>query len=62
MRNSGVTASGVYSIDPDGKDSMNVSCDMTTDGGGWDGHAEESLTALRTFTWTGPATSRGLVH
>ena len=35
MRNSGVTASGVYSIDPDGKDSMNVSCDMTTDGGGW---------------------------
>ena len=35
MRISGVTASGVYSIDPDGKGPMNVFCDMTTDGGGW---------------------------
>ena len=35
MRKSGVTASGIYSIDPDSKGPMNVSCDMTTDGGGW---------------------------
>ena len=35
MRKTGVTASGIYSIDPDGKGPMNVSCDMTTNGGGW---------------------------
>ena len=29
------TQNGVYSIDPDGIGSFNVSCDMTTDGGGW---------------------------
>ena len=29
------TQNGVYSIDPDGLGSFNVSCDMTTDGGGW---------------------------
>ena len=35
IRKSGVTESGSYSINPDGKGPMNVSCDMTTDGGGW---------------------------
>ena len=35
MRKSGVTKSGIYSLDPDGKGPMHVSCDMTTDGGGW---------------------------
>ena len=32
---SGQTRSGVYSIDPDGKGSFDVYCDMRTDGGGW---------------------------
>ena len=32
---SGQTQSGVYSIDPDGKGSFDVYCDMRTDGGGW---------------------------
>ena len=32
---SGETQSGVYSIDPDGKGSFDVYCDMRTDGGGW---------------------------
>ena len=31
----GKTKDGIYSIDPDGGGSFNVSCDMTTDGGGW---------------------------
>ena len=29
------TENGVYSIDPDGLGNFNVSCDMTTDEGGW---------------------------
>ena len=32
---SGQTQSGVYSINPDGKGSFDVYCDMHTDGGGW---------------------------
>ena len=35
LKKSGLSSSGVYSIDPDGKGSMNVSCDMVTDGEGW---------------------------
>ena len=34
--NAGVTANGVYSVDPDGQGAFPVYCDMTTDGGpGW---------------------------
>ena len=32
---SGHTHSRVYSVDPDGKGSFQVYCDMQTDGGGW---------------------------
>ena len=35
IKKSGITTSGVYRIDPDGKGPMNVYCDMATDGGGW---------------------------
>ena len=31
----GKNASGVYSVDPDGKGTFSVYCDMTTDKGGW---------------------------
>ena len=34
-KKSGFSSSGIYSIDPDGNGSMNVSCDMVTDGGRW---------------------------
>ena len=35
MLKSGHTQSGVYSVNPDGRGSFNVYCDMRTDGGGW---------------------------
>ena len=31
----GITTSGTYSVDPDGKGAFQVYCDMITDGGGW---------------------------
>ena len=31
----GIKENGVYQIDPDGKGSFKVLCDMTTSGGGW---------------------------
>ena len=31
----GIKEDGVYSINPDGGKSIEVRCDMTTDGGGW---------------------------
>ncbi|XP_028411110.1 microfibril-associated glycoprotein 4-like [Dendronephthya gigantea] len=31
----GIKESGIYEIDPDGKGSFKVFCDMTTSGGGW---------------------------
>ena len=31
----GIKENGVYQIDPDGKGSLRVLCDMTTSGGGW---------------------------
>ena len=31
----GISQSGIYLIDPDGKGGFNVFCDMTTSGGGW---------------------------
>uniref|UniRef100_A0A914X9F3 Fibrinogen C-terminal domain-containing protein n=1 Tax=Plectus sambesii TaxID=2011161 RepID=A0A914X9F3_9BILA len=31
----GVHTDGIYSVNPDGKASFDVFCDMTTDGGGW---------------------------
>ncbi|XP_028390983.1 ficolin-2-like [Dendronephthya gigantea] len=35
LYNKGVRTDGVYTIDPDGQGSFQVSCDMSTDGGGW---------------------------
>ena len=31
----GIKQNGVYQVDPDGKGSFKVMCDMTTSGGGW---------------------------
>ena len=31
----GIKTDGIYSVDPDGKGSFKVFCDMTTSGGGW---------------------------
>ncbi|XP_028391576.1 ryncolin-1-like [Dendronephthya gigantea] len=35
LYNKGERKNGVYTIDPDGLGSFQVSCDMSTDGGGW---------------------------
>ena len=34
-KKSGFSSSGIYTIDPDEKGSINMYCDMATDGGGW---------------------------
>ena len=34
-KKAGLSTSGIYTIDPDGKGVMNVLCDMATNGGGW---------------------------
>ena len=33
--NAGERQSSVYTVDPNGKGTINVYCDMVTDGGGW---------------------------
>ena len=35
MKSAGFNISGVYQLDPDGKGSFQVLCDMVTEGGGW---------------------------
>ncbi|XP_071098382.1 techylectin-5A-like [Haliotis cracherodii] len=35
IQEQGVTSSGVYSVNPDGRTPFNVFCDMTGEGGGW---------------------------
>ena len=49
----GCTASGAYSIDPDGAGAIapaNLACDQTTDGGGWTLFAKNGNTTRATFT------------
>ena len=61
MYQAGERESGEYAVDPDGKGTIKVYCDMVTDGGGGLSFREGSM-AQWISTETGPATKTALVH
>jgi hypothetical protein len=60
----GTATDGSYSIDPDGNGSLDVSCDMTTDNGGWTGVTGEMMNSNSWMTFSqlgGSGSSSGWV-